>query len=150
MTTGVRPMTVADLDVLLPFEPDMFGSEAWSRESYESELADTELRCYLAATDGDGVLLGCAGLLTIADTAQILTVGVLPQWRRRGIGWLLVQALVQESRLRKAVEVLLEVRVDNDAAIKLYEKMGFKRLGIRRGYYERGRVDAVTMRLELT
>ena len=145
----LRPMTSADLDVLMPYEDAMFGSEAWSRQSYEEELADTALRDYLVA-DEDGSLLGSGGLLTIAETSQILTVGVLPPARRRGIGRLLVRALVDIARRRAADEVLLEVRIDNEAARKLYESEGFAVLGMRRGYYDKGRVDAVTMRLGLT
>jgi [ribosomal protein S18]-alanine N-acetyltransferase len=142
-------MVPADLDVLLPYEDVMFGTEAWSRKSYLEELADTELRHYLVAVDPAGELLGSAGLMTIAETAQILTVGVLPHARRRGIGQLLVAALVTEARRRRASEVLLEVRIDNSAARSLYESAGFAVLGVRRGYYENGRVDAVTMRKPL-
>ena len=145
----LRPMTSADLDVLMPYEDAMFGTEAWSRQSYEEELADKALRDYLVA-DEDGSLLGSGGLLTIAETSQILTVGVLPPARRRGIGRLLVRALVDIARRRAADEVLLEVRIDNEAARKLYESEGFAVLGMRRGYYDKGRVDAVTMRLGLT
>ena len=82
-------------------------------------------------------------------TAQILTVGVLPAARRRGIATLLVRALIVVARERQAVEVLLEVRMDNDGARKLYENEGFVTIGTRRGYYDRGRVDAVVMRHEL-
>jgi ribosomal-protein-alanine N-acetyltransferase len=145
-------MRLADLDVLMRYEDEMFGSEAWSRQSYIDELADTELRDYLVAEGtggGTGVVLGSGGLMTIAETAQILTVGVLPNARRQGIGSLLVRALVARARERRADEVLLEVRVDNDAAKKLYESEGFTTLGLRRGYYEHGRVDALTMRLGL-
>ncbi|MGX7681011.1 GNAT family N-acetyltransferase [Jatrophihabitans sp. DSM 45814] len=166
----LRPMTVADLDLLLPYEEIMFGSEAWSRQSYLDELADSELRCYLVAESVAGrsgeaaagepeagepearrsvELLGSAGLLTIGETAQILTVGVLPAARRRGIGTQLVQALVAEAIRRGADEVLLEVRIDNDAARTLYEREGFELLGVRRGYYDHGRVDALTMRLDV-
>ncbi|MDT0260209.1 ribosomal protein S18-alanine N-acetyltransferase [Jatrophihabitans lederbergiae] len=142
----LRPMRAADLDVLLAHEQAMFGSEAWSRESYLDELADTELRYYLVAENADGVLLGSGGLMTIGETAQILTVGVLPAARRHGLGRVLVRALITEARRRGASEVLLEVREDNLAARKLYEAEGFANLGRRRGYYDRGRVDAVTMR----
>jgi ribosomal-protein-alanine N-acetyltransferase len=139
-------MTRADLDVLLPHEQAIFGTESWSRDSYLDELADTELRHYLVAEDEDGQVLASAGLLTIAETAQILTVGVLPVARRRGIARLLVRELLAEARRRRAQEVLLEVRIDNRPARTLYESQGFVPIGTRRGYYDRGRVDAVVMR----
>jgi len=150
----LRPMRIADLDVLMPFEQQMFGPEAWSRQGYLDELADTELRHYIvaetdaekAAETGERRLLGTAGLLTIGETAQILTVGVLPAARRRGIGRLLVRELMAEAARRRATEVLLEVREDNSAARQLYASEGFTVLGRRRGYYEQGRVDAITMR----
>jgi ribosomal-protein-alanine N-acetyltransferase len=142
----LRRMTRADLDALLPHEQVMFGTESWSRDSYLDELADTELRHYLVAEDEDGQVVASAGLLTIAETAQILTVGVLPAARRRGIARLLVQELLTEARRRGAQEVLLEVRMDNKPARRLYEDQGFVPIGTRRGYYDRGRVDAVVMR----
>lgn len=142
----LRPMRVTDLDAVMPVEQEMFGPEAWSRQGYLDELADTELRYYIVAEAADHHLLGTAGLLTIGETAQILTVGVLPAARRAGIGRLLVRALVAEARRRRATEVLLEVREDNSAAQRLYASEGFTVLGRRRGYYEHGRVDAITMR----
>jgi ribosomal-protein-alanine N-acetyltransferase len=145
----LRPMRIADLDALMPFEQQLFGPEAWSRQAYLDELADTELRYYIVAEAVDHRLLGTAGLLTIGETAQILTVGVLPAARRNGVGRLLVRALIGEARRRRATEVLLEVREDNDAAQRLYAGEGFAVLGKRRGYYEQGRVDAITMRHEL-
>lgn len=147
-TITLRRMRTADLDELLPYEDELFGTESWSRQSYHDELADTELRHYLVA-ELDGKVVGSAGLLAIGETAQILTVGVLPAARRRGIGERLVQALVAEAGRRRAAEVLLEVRIDNAAARQLYEKLGFAVIGTRRGYYDQGRVDAVVMRRAL-
>ena len=144
----LRPMRSADLDELLPSEDELFGTESWSRQSYLDELADTELRRYLVA-EQDGKVVGSGGLLAIGETAQILTVGVLPAARRQGIGEQLVQALLAEAVRRRAGEVLLEVRMDNAAARRLYDKLGFAVIGTRRGYYDQGRVDAVVMRRAL-
>ncbi len=144
-TITLRPMQAGDLDELWPYENELFGAESWSRQGYLDELADTELRHYLVA-EQDGRVVGSAGLLAVGETAQILTVGVLPAARRQGIGELLVQALVAEAGRRRAGEVLLEVRIDNAAARQLYAKLGFAVIGTRRGYYEQGRVDAVVMR----
>jgi [ribosomal protein S18]-alanine N-acetyltransferase len=146
----LRPMTVADIDLVLLYEEVMFGTEAWSRAAYLEEITDTELRHYLVAESDDGEILGDGGLLTIAETAQIVTVGVFPHARRQGVGRILVRALVDEARRRQADEVLLEVRVDNDAAQKLYDSEGFSMIGTRKGYYDHGRVDAVVMRLGLS
>jgi ribosomal-protein-alanine N-acetyltransferase len=148
-TVAVVPMTRDHIDALMRYENEMFGSEAWTRAGYRAELADRRHRFYLVAEDDENALLGWAGILIAGDQAEILTVGVVPQARRRGIGTKLVHALVQGARERGAHELFLEVRVDNDAARRLYEREGFTVLGRRRGYYDNGRVDAVVMRREL-
>ncbi|SHG02861.1 [SSU ribosomal protein S18P]-alanine acetyltransferase [Jatrophihabitans endophyticus] len=148
-TVTLVPMTRAHIDLLLPHEREMFGTEAWSASSYRAELADTRLRHYVAAEDATGALLGWGGVMVVAESAEILTVGTVPAARRRGVGRLLLTALLAEAVRRGATEVFLEVRVDNDAALALYDGEGFARLGVRRGYYDAGRVDAVTMRKEL-
>jgi ribosomal-protein-alanine N-acetyltransferase len=146
----MRTMTAADIDALMPYERDMFGTEAWTPNGYRAELADTRHRYYVAAESPGGDLLGWAGVLVVSDTAEILTVGVVPAARRTGIARQLVGALLTEAGRRGAVEAFLEVRVDNAAARALYASEGFTEIGLRRGYYDGGRVDAVTMRKELS
>lgn len=149
MTVDVVPMTRRHIDALLPFEQEMFGSEAWSADAYRDELADTRHRYYIAAVDERQALLGWAGVRVVADTAEILTVGVVPHARRQGIGARLLAMLVDEARRRGAIEAFLEVRVDNVGAQRLYEQSRFVQVGLRRGYYGGGRVDAVVMRRAL-
>lgn len=139
-------MTRSHIDELMPFEQEMFGTEAWSVAAYRSELADTRLRHYIAAEAPDGALLGWAGVMVVGETAEILTVGVVPAARRAGIARAMIAALVAEAEGRGTTETFLEVRVDNAAALALYDRDGFERVGVRRGYYDGGRVDAVTMR----
>lgn len=148
--TGRRivAMTPRHIDALLPYEREMFGTEAWSRSGYRAELADTRYRTYVAAEDAEGTLLGWAGVRVIGREAEILTVGVIPDARRHGLGRDLLRALLSAAREQGATETYLEVRLDNEAAIALYESEGFVRLGIRRGYYDGGRVDALTMRAD--
>jgi ribosomal-protein-alanine N-acetyltransferase len=148
-TVAVVPMTTAHVDALMPYERQMFGSEAWTRAGYRAELRDARSRFYVAAEDGAGDLLGWAGVLIAGDQAEILTVGVVPHARRRGIATQLLNALRDRARSEGARELFLEVRVDNEAAQRLYEREGFAVLGRRRGYYDHGRVDAVVMRREL-
>ena len=143
-------MSVSHVDALMPHERDMFGTEAWTRAGYQSELADRRHRYYVAAESDDGDLLGWAGVMVVGETAEILTVGVVPSARRAGLARLMLAELIGEAVRRGAREVFLEVRVDNDAARLLYRREGFTEIGRRRGYYDGGRVDAVTMRRELT
>ena len=142
------PMTAAHVDELMAYERAMFGTEAWTRSAYLTELADVRNRHYVAAV-ADDALVGWAGVLMVGDAAEILTVGVVPVARRRGIARQLVAALVAEARSRGAREAFLEVRVDNGAARQLYASEGFAELGVRPGYYDNGRVDAVVMRRDL-
>jgi [ribosomal protein S18]-alanine N-acetyltransferase len=142
-------MRPAHIDALMPYEREMFGTEAWTRGAYRSELADTRSRHYVAAEGPDGELLGWAGVMVIADVAEILTVGVIPSARRTGLARRMVHALLGEAVRRGAEEAFLEVRIDNAAARALYASEGFAEIGLRRGYYDGGRVDAVTMRKSL-
>jgi ribosomal-protein-alanine N-acetyltransferase len=87
--------------------------------------------------------------MVLADAAEVLTVGVVPRARRAGIAARMLGELLAHARRRGAREVLLEVRVDNEAARRLYEREGFAQVGTRRGYYDAGRVDAAVMRREL-
>jgi len=145
----IVPMTVAHIDALMPYEREMFGPEAWTASGYRSELADRRTRRYLAAVDDHGALLAWGGVRVIADEAEILTIGVIPAARRQGTAVRLLGELLDEARRRGAVEVFLEVRTDNEAARKLYVREGFAEIGVRRGYYDGGRVDGISMRKEL-
>jgi [ribosomal protein S18]-alanine N-acetyltransferase len=148
-TVTIVPMTVAHIDALMPYERDMFGTEAWSRAAYRDELADTSYRYYVAAEDPTGALLGWAGIRIVGSEADIVTVGVVPSARRAGIARRMIDALLAEAARRGAREIFLEVRVDNEAARALYAGEGFEEIGVRRGYYDAGRIDAVTMRKRL-
>ena len=150
MTTAVIvAMTRKHVDALMPYEQEMFGTEAWSRASYLAELADKRNRYYVAAEGPDGELLGWSGILGIAEAAEIMTVGVVPSARRVGTGRRMLDVLLAEAVTRGVTEVFLEVRTDNEAARAMYRDAGFDEIGIRRGYYAGGSVDAVTMRKAL-
>jgi ribosomal-protein-alanine N-acetyltransferase len=144
----VVPMTSTHIDLLMPYEREMFGPEAWTANGYRTELADRAHRHYVVAEGDDGALLGWAGVLVIAETAEILTVGVVPPARRCGLARRMLAVLYTEAISRGATEMFLEVRVDNASAQKLYAAEGFIELGRRRGYYGNGTVDAVVMRRE--
>ncbi|WP_375497020.1 ribosomal protein S18-alanine N-acetyltransferase [uncultured Jatrophihabitans sp.] len=142
-------MTPAHIDLLMPFERGMFGPEAWTRGGYRDELADHRHRTYLVAESDDAALLGWAGVRVVADEAEVLTVGVVPGARRTGLARRLLAGLLDAAAAKGAKDVYLEVRVDNVAARSLYRSEGFDDVGVRRGYYEHGRVDAVVMQLKL-
>lgn len=148
-TVVLVPMTMDHVAALMPYEREMFGTEAWSAAAYREEIQDVGHRHYLAAVDGAQTLLAWGGVRIVGDAAEVLTVGVIPAARRRGIARRLLRALLATAVTRGATEAFLEVRVDNVAARRLYEAEGFARVGLRRGYYDGGRVDAIVMRQEL-
>ena len=148
----LRPMVKADIDRVMAHEDELFGPESWTADSYRAELADRRYRTYLIAERSPGPeaeLVGWAGLMVIAETAQILTIGVVTAEQGRGTGQALLDELLAEARRRGATEVILEVRVDNVAARRLYERNRFVPLRVRRGYYDLGRVDALEMKRDL-
>jgi ribosomal-protein-alanine N-acetyltransferase len=146
-----------DVATLLPTEQELFGASAWSAETFWSELAQRATRSYLVAeadVDADvdaeveagAGLLGYAGLMLSGSQADVQTIAVAASAQGRGVGAVLLQALVDEALRRGAGALLLEVRADNEPAIRLYRRFGFDRLAVRRGYYQPGDVDALVMR----
>ncbi|WP_159811179.1 ribosomal protein S18-alanine N-acetyltransferase [Cellulomonas citrea] len=148
MTWTLRPLVAADLPDLVRLEGELFGAAAWSPQSLADELTGPG-RTYLGA-DEDGVLIGYAGLWFDGRDAQVMTIGTDTRRQNRGVGRALLRELAAQARAQGATQLFLEVRVDNDPAVHLYESEGFERLGRRRRYYQPEDVDAWTMRLELT
>ncbi|HEX5332477.1 MAG TPA: ribosomal protein S18-alanine N-acetyltransferase [Cellulomonas sp.] len=146
----VRPLTTADLPALDTFERELFGPGAWSRAALAEELHGPG-RWYVGGQDvATGELVGYAGLSFDGVDAEVMTIGTTTGHQRRGVGSALLAALLGHAREVGAANVYLEVRVDNDSALRLYERAGFVRMGRRRGYYQPENVDAWTMSLALS
>lgn len=117
----------------------------WSEGAFRDTLADP---LAFALTEAEGLLVGRA----VAGEAELLTLAVAPQARRRGVGARLVQRFLYQARLRGADVAFLEVAAPNLAARALYARAGFAEAGLRRGYYHQpgsARVDAVVMQRAL-
>jgi ribosomal-protein-alanine N-acetyltransferase len=151
----VRPLRASDLPQVVGLEVELFGRGAWSYGMLAEELGGVG-RWYVAAEEvrldraGPGDVVGYAGLWFDGEITQVMTLGVATRAQHCGIGSQLLVALVDRSRQLGATGVLLEVAVTNTAAITMYEKFGFVRLGLRKRYYQPEDVDAYTMRLDLT
>lgn len=128
---------------LVPVEQALFGPEPWSAALFWSELAQLDTRHYLVARSGDAVV-GYAGLCDYPDTAFVQTLAVAPAAQGQGLGSRLLGALLDEASRRRHRTVSLEVRADNLTAQRLYDRHGFVREGVRRGYYPGG-VDALVL-----
>jgi ribosomal-protein-alanine N-acetyltransferase len=146
MTVELRPMRWWDIAPVMDLERELFVDDAWTDTMFWSELAEPTTRHYVVAMTGEDVV-GYAGLCAYsASDAYVQTIGVDPGHRRAGIGTALLADLLAEAQRRGCTRVDLEVRDGNDDAIRLYEHNGFKRIGVRRGYYQPSGADAVVMR----
>ncbi|MDC7120682.1 ribosomal protein S18-alanine N-acetyltransferase [Cellulomonas fimi] len=153
MTAGapgveLRALTTQDVPALVRMEDELFGAGAWSAQSLLEEIVGPG-RWYVGAQDAAGDLVGYAGLWFDGEDVQVMTIGTDVAHQGRGVGRLLLTALLTRGRELRARAALLEVRVDNEPALRLYESAGFERLGLRRGYYQPENADAWTMRLDL-
>ena len=119
-------------------------SEPWSEEAY-LEVCDKEDYLYLVATDEAGHAVGMCGLLIGPFEAEVMNVGVHPDYRGLGIAKALMQALLSAGDKRGVQEYTLEVRAGNAGAIHIYESCGFKGEGIRPGFYSKPVEDALIM-----
>jgi ribosomal-protein-alanine N-acetyltransferase len=146
MSVELRAMRWWDIDAVMRLERELFVDEAWTETMFWSELAEPPTRHYVVAADGEEVV-GYAGLCAYdAGEAYVQTIGVDPARRRAGIGTALLVDLLDEAQRRRCPHVDLEVRAGNDDAVRLYERHGFRRIGVRRGYYQPSGADAVVMR----
>jgi len=144
--TTLRAMRWWDIEPVMALEVELFGNEAWSQTMFWSELAEHTTRHYLVASAEERIV-AYAGLCAYPPhESYVQTIAVAPDAQGHGLGTTLLAALVEESQRRGCKRLDLEVRADNDAAIRLYERHGFTRIGLRRGYYQPSGVDAVVMR----
>ncbi|MTK00856.1 ribosomal protein S18-alanine N-acetyltransferase [Micromonospora sp. CP22] len=133
------------IDEVLPIEADLFGAEQWSAAMFWNELSHGHF--YRVYTDDEGAVLGYAGLAVAPpDEAWVQNIAVRRDAQRRGIGRLLLEALLTEAGRLGVRAVLLEVAADNVAAQRLYATYGFEPIGVRRGYYQPSNTDALVMR----
>ena len=121
----------------------------WSEEILRQE-SKNPAAVMLCAMDDQNRLLGWAGFEHVCGEGSITNVAVEPAARRRGIGQALVVSLIKEAEKLSLESLILEVRVTNSAAIALYNKLGFVSLGVRPGFYEAPREDALMMRKTLS
>ena len=121
-------------------------SDPWSVNSVASEL-NNPLSLWLVAMDGD-VLAGYVGSQSVLGWADMMNLAVAPEYRRQGIGETLVTELEAQLKNEKVTCLTLEVRVSNESAIGLYEKLGFVQVGRRPNYYHNPKEDALILRKE--
>jgi ribosomal-protein-alanine N-acetyltransferase len=147
-TIELAPLRWWHLDAVARLEIEIFGADGWSPELFWSELAQSGLRYYLVAASA-GRIVGYAGLAAWSGESWVQTIAVAEDVRGHGIGRRLLNALLAEARRREARTCALEVRADNEVAQQLYASLGFRRIGIRRGYYQPSGADALVLQADL-
>ena len=143
MDYTIRNARPSDLDALEALERQCF-SLPWTREQLYAALAD-ERQEFLAAVGGEGEILGYIGMMCVLDEGYISNVAVAPDARRMGVGRALVEEMLRRCEQRELSFVTLEVRAHNEPAVALYGSAGFRPVGLRKGYYDRPREDALLM-----
>lgn len=138
----IRKMKEEDLAEVCEIEQATF-SDPWSAEDFLSSLKEPN-NDYLVAVI-DGTIAGYCGYWGIAGEGYIYNVAVKKDCRRQRIGYQMLKALLEESSGRGITSFTLEVRYSNEAAIRLYESMGFQSAGIRKDFYTKPKEDAVIM-----
>ena len=142
----IQPMDENSVAQVAALEQVCF-ARPWSLAALESELCNP-IAVYFAAMRGEEVA-GYAGMHNILGEGHITNLAVSPALRRRGIARALLDTLVACAREHGLCLLTLEVRASNTAAIALYGGLGFAPAGLRKGYYDSPREDAVIMTLEI-
>jgi ribosomal-protein-alanine N-acetyltransferase len=138
---SLRIMTINDLGEVLVIENACY-STPWSSQQFVDELNNGVATILLCELDGEIAGYICYWLIT--GEMQILNIAVAPHARRNGVAERLLQQAFSDCLLRGLTSAWLEVRIGNCGAVNLYERNGFQRTGLRRGYYRDGE-DAVLM-----
>jgi ribosomal-protein-alanine N-acetyltransferase len=139
----IEPMTLKDLDRVLEIESRSYPTP-WSRRAFVSEVTDNSYAYYYVARKGD-LIVGYVGMWVILEEAHITNIAVDPDYRRLGLGRLMLETMFDRAREHGATRMTLEVRVSNITAQSLYKKLGFTERGIRKGYYTDIQEDAIIM-----
>ena len=145
----LRDMRREDLPAVLDIERRSF-AQPWSRAFFEKELATPFARLVVAVEEAvpRSEVIGYTCRWRVTDEVHLLNVAVHPERRGLGHGRALVGAVIAEAEVARTRVVYLEVRAGNVIARRLYRQLGFKDLGVRRGYYGPGQ-DAIVMELRL-
>ena len=125
-------MEISQKDALFAVEQACFGND-WTREMLFGEIENP--LSVLVTEQREGAIAGFALGRVVADEGELFQIGVLPEFRKRGIAEGLLSSLLVKMAQRGAAKCFLEVRSRNAPAIALYEKCGFERISVRRGYY---------------
>ena len=144
MTVEIRKLKLRDLTAIEEIERESYPTP-WSRSMFAGELSKPSSICLGAIDVETNRLVGYLIISRYVDAWHVMNIAVANEFRRRGIATRLMERLFEITSGDGRRGYTLEVRVSNDAAIRLYESLDFKARGLRRGYYTDNREDALIM-----
>lgn len=144
--TIIRHMTISDIDNVVDIANKCFASP-WTRADYVYSV-DSEYDLGLVVVYNSVIVGFCIARMSF-DTADITDVAVTPDMQRKGIGGMLISSLFEEGERLGVMNYMLEVRAGNEAAIALYSKYGFEKIGVRNNYYQSPAEDALLMSVQV-
>ena len=142
----LRPMIVEDLEQVVEIEKASMPSP-WSKELFEEELKRDRARFFVGVIDGQ--VAGYMGYWEAPQEAHIINLAISPQFRQKGLGFQMLEYCLRFAYNQGARLATLEVRESNGAAQRLYEKMNFRTVAIRKKYYSDNQENAVVMLKDL-
>jgi [ribosomal protein S18]-alanine N-acetyltransferase len=149
MTVSIMQAGPDDAAEIYDVEVALFPHDAWSRATVDSELSHPDSYYLVLRHDQSHALVGYGGLRAPKSSGgqgDIQTMAVDADYQGRGLGAMLLDALLAEAWRRNVDDVFLEVRADNEVAKALYDRAGFREIARRPGYYQPGSIDAIVMR----
>ena len=145
MKVHLRKMEKSDIDEIYEIEKASYGEHHWSKESFLNELSNNIANYFVAQNSETKDIVGYLGSWFIVDECHITNVAVNPVFRKQHIASQLLTNLIDKCYEKMIKYITLEVRISNNAAISLYEKFGFKSIGVRKKYYQDNNEDALIM-----
>lgn len=143
MNDDVFQLHATDLDALIELEQLCFDYN-WTREQF---LMGLERGVYkILGIKKDGILSGYIAFSLIEDEMEILNLAVHPEYRKQGLASRLLEQAFEVCRKNKIAKSFLDVKISNIAAIELYKKFGYNKIGVRKKYYPDTKEDALLFR----
>ena len=143
-----RSMQLTDLDRICELEKQCF-AVPWSRESFENDLLGYGPTGLHLVGEYKGEIITYSNTWMIIDEANLGNIAVAPEFRSKGVGEAMLDFILARVVEQGMVHIYLEVRVTNEPAIRLYQKKGFRKIGVRKRYYRDNKEDALIMLLKL-
>ena len=143
-----RVANAFDLPVFVSLDKELFPYSPWSASQYKEEFSSPTRHFVVALDDAQSIIAYAGVFAPGAAEADVLTVGVIPAHRGKGIARQLMGLITDWANQQGSIAMMLEVKVDNTEAIGLYESLGYSKLNVRKDYFGAG-LDALVMRLEL-